>query len=64
MKKIRLLLFPVIISFLILGCKKSSNPSDENSNTPINKSQKRGIAFDMASSNDFNGYFEWNKLVV
>ncbi len=50
----KFLLFLFIISFMLLGCKKESTPTNNNITTPTStKSAKRGIAFDISSSADF-----------
>jgi len=50
----KFLLSLLIISLMLIGCKKESTPTNNNVVTPtVTKSAKRGIAFDISSTADF-----------
>jgi hypothetical protein len=61
-----------MICYLLSGCKDKSNPSSTNdtgqgTNHPITKSSKRGIAFDLTGTSDFDSlsigvswWYNWN----
>ncbi len=53
MKLFKPLLFLIVLTLITFSCKDDSGPTANDTNPTIKKSKKRGIAFDMASVNDF-----------
>ncbi|MFA7421824.1 MAG: glycosyl hydrolase [Melioribacteraceae bacterium] len=50
---VKKMLFLFIMVFIVFSCKEESTPTDTNGTQTINKSSKRGIAFDLSSVKDF-----------
>ncbi len=59
----------IFLSFIINGCKKESAPNEANPDPVLNKSSKRGIAFNIVSAKDFKAisggvswWYNWGKI--